>query len=345
MSYSILIVDDTPDSLRLLTRILTEHQFRLQASTKGSHALMSARKDPPDLILLDIRMPGMDGYEVCQELKAHPTTSEIPIIFLSSLDEVDDKLRAFEVGGADYIIKPFQEAEVLARIETQLEMRRLRDALNEKNQTLLQLNETLEEKVAQRTAELAKANQALQDEIEQRVQYQEEKDKLFAVVSQQGEQLRNMTSWLIQFQQTERQGMANNIQEEMSAKLRLLKSTAHQVEQLLPTDQMDLISENLKTTFDLIEQLETYMIQFTSYMHQPTSQEQEISESPLLKLTEREREVLKLIADGKRGSQIANILSISSSSVHTYIRRIKDKLAISELSGLVRFALENELAV
>ncbi len=126
---TILIVDDEPNNLRLLAVLLKEHLFEVRTVTSGSMALRSAQLDPPDIILLDINMPDMTGYEVCQELKASGATSDIPVIFISALDATIDKVRAFKVGGGDYISKPFQPEEVLVRIENQLMLRRTREDL------------------------------------------------------------------------------------------------------------------------------------------------------------------------------------------------------------------------
>jgi two-component system, NtrC family, sensor kinase len=111
---NILDVDDTPANLRLLAGMLTEHHYKVRPVPNGSLALGAVKAAPPDLILLDINMPGMNGYEVCQALKADQATRDIHVIFISALDEVMDKVKAFEVGGADYITKPFQFAEVMA---------------------------------------------------------------------------------------------------------------------------------------------------------------------------------------------------------------------------------------
>jgi signal transduction histidine kinase len=120
----ILIVDDTPVNLRLLAQILTKRGYEVRAVLNGARALASVQASPPDLILLDIMMPEMDGYEVCQYLKANEETREIPVIFISALEDTEDKVKAFEVGGVDYVTKPFQLAEVLARVETHLALRR-----------------------------------------------------------------------------------------------------------------------------------------------------------------------------------------------------------------------------
>lgn len=134
----ILVVDDTPDNLRLLSTMLAEQGYNVRKAISGQMALMSAQTVLPDLILLDINMPGMNGYDVCTQLKANAKTCEVPVIFISALDEVLDKVKAFDVGGIDYITKPFQTQEVLARIENQLRLRSLSLQLVEQNARLQQ---------------------------------------------------------------------------------------------------------------------------------------------------------------------------------------------------------------
>jgi len=125
----ILIVDDTPANLRLLSQMLTNQGYSVRAVTSGARALESVHASIPSLILLDIRMPEMDGYEVCNELKDNERTRDIPVIFISALNEIEDKVKAFKLGGVDYITKPFQLEEVLARTETHLALRNLQKQL------------------------------------------------------------------------------------------------------------------------------------------------------------------------------------------------------------------------
>ncbi|NJO80322.1 MAG: response regulator [Cyanobacteria bacterium RM1_2_2] len=141
----ILIVDDTPDNLRVLSAMLTNRGYEVRKALNGQRAIASVHSEPPNLILLDIKMPEMDGYEVCKQLKAAPRTCEVPIIFISALDDALDKVRAFAAGGVDYVTKPFQEAEVLARIEHQLRIQRLQHQLVEQNKELLRSNRELEQ--------------------------------------------------------------------------------------------------------------------------------------------------------------------------------------------------------
>jgi signal transduction histidine kinase len=141
----ILLVDDTPDNLRVLSAMLTNQGYEVRKALNGQRAIASVQSDPPDLILLDIRMPGMDGYAVCQQLKSDSKTCDVPVIFISALDDVLDKVKAFAVGGVDYVTKPFQEMEVLARIEHQLCIQRLKQQLLEHNQELARSNQELEQ--------------------------------------------------------------------------------------------------------------------------------------------------------------------------------------------------------
>ena len=164
----ILIVDDTLPNLRALSKMLTQAGYEVRGAQNGRTALMIIDTKPPDLILLDINMPEMSGYEVCQRLRANEKSKHIPVIFISALDELSNKVKAFEVGGTDYITKPFRVEEVLARVQTHLSLHTLQVQLGIANQHLSDANNELEIKVAQRTAELVKTNQQLQAEIKER---------------------------------------------------------------------------------------------------------------------------------------------------------------------------------
>lgn len=135
----ILIVDDALPNLRLLSRMLTHHGYQVRGVSNSSMVMTVVHAEAPDLILLDINMPGQNGYEVCEALKADSATAEIPVIFMSALDDVLDKVRAFAVGGVDYIPKPFQIEEVLARVETHLTIQTLQKQLRQQVQALQSL--------------------------------------------------------------------------------------------------------------------------------------------------------------------------------------------------------------
>jgi signal transduction histidine kinase len=180
----ILIVDDAPNNLRLLSQMLEEHGYDVYTVTSGARALTSVEMKTPALILLDIAMPNMNGYAVCEALRANPTTRDIPVIFISALDDALDKVRAFEVGGVDYINKPFHVQEVLARVRTHLELRRAQQ-------------------------QLARQNQQLQEEIGERARMEE--------------QLRLLSRRLVEVQEQERQALAHELHEEVGQVLTGLK--------------------------------------------------------------------------------------------------------------------------
>lgn len=133
---NILIVDDTPQNLHLLVDILTKYDYKARPVPNGKLALSAAEISPPDLILLDITMPDLNGYEVCKKLKENPKTKDIPVIFISAGNEAVDKIKAFAIGGADYITKPFQIHEVLMRVKNQLAISSLQRQLKAKNEQL-----------------------------------------------------------------------------------------------------------------------------------------------------------------------------------------------------------------
>ena len=126
---SVLVVDDTVENLRVLSDLLGEQGYEVRAVTSGRQALQAVEHDPPDLILLDITMPDMDGFEVCRRLRATEWSKDVPVIFLTALTATADKLRAFDAGGVDYVTKPFQFEEVLARVRTHVALRRAQTAL------------------------------------------------------------------------------------------------------------------------------------------------------------------------------------------------------------------------
>ncbi|MBL0211168.1 MAG: hybrid sensor histidine kinase/response regulator [Holophagaceae bacterium] len=141
----ILIVDDSPANLDLLAGLLREHKFRVRAVPSGRMALDAARRSPPELVMMDITMPGMSGYEACAAMQQDPALADIPVIFISALDDPLDKVKAFQVGGRDYVSKPFHAEEVIARVNHQVRMVRLEKALKVQNENLQDANLKLRE--------------------------------------------------------------------------------------------------------------------------------------------------------------------------------------------------------
>jgi DNA-binding NtrC family response regulator len=225
MKASILVVDDTPENLQLLMEILSEQKYDVRLAPDGELALMFARSNHPNLILLDIKMPGLDGYAVCEQLRADEYTRDIPVIFLSALDEVVDKVKGFEMGGVDYITKPFQPEEVVARVKTHLILQRLRSHF--------------EELVEERTAEL-------RQEICERKRAEQELQQALLEIQGLKEQLQAENIYL-----REEIRLEHNFTE-IIGQSRELKYLLFKVEQVAPTDAAVLIAGETGTGKELI---------------------------------------------------------------------------------------------
>jgi diguanylate cyclase (GGDEF)-like protein len=158
---NIMVVDDNPNNLELLSGILSAQNYKIRRAINATLALRAIQASPPDLILLDINLPDMMGYDLCAILKQDPTTRDVPVIFVSALQDAADKVKGFTVGGVDYISKPFEMSEVLARVSTQL-------ATQAAKSQIQHLNIELEQRVQERTAQLEQANQSLEQEIAER---------------------------------------------------------------------------------------------------------------------------------------------------------------------------------
>lgn len=183
---NILIVDDTPDNLVVLEGILTDCGYRVRLAPTGELALRSIAANLPDMILLDIRMPAMDGYAVCERLKQQEPTREIPIIFLSALGDVQDKVKGFEAGGVDYITKPFQVNEVLARVKTHLTLHRLQQSLREEILRRTRAEEDLRianQHLAATNTQLTELNQQLQQANQALHKANASKDAFFSIIA------------------------------------------------------------------------------------------------------------------------------------------------------------------
>lgn len=328
----ILLVDDTPANLHLLIGELGQAHYRVLVAESGESALERVRYVQPDIILLDVLMPGLDGFETCRLLKANPATSQIPVLFLSALDETVDKVRGFAVGGVDYITKPLQVIEVLARLRTHVTLRNLQQALQRQN-------ESLEERVAERTAQL-------RAEIELRIQREKQKHQLLDLLEQQSDQLRELTGWLLKENQAHQQ---NRQQRNTSYLLELLQQSHHQlgiIEMLAiahpnSTERYQLLTqvEHLRT---IVQQVESEL-RPTPVEIQPPPTIRKTLEDPLLALSAREREVFQLMIDGRSVSQIAALLYLSEITVRSHRSSLLQKLQLEDITALIKFAVKHNL--
>ncbi len=221
--YYILIVDDTPANLGVIVDYLEHFGFGIMIARSGESALQKARYAPPDLILLDVLMPDMDGFEVCQRLKADEVTKDIPVIFMTSLTSVEDKVKGFEAGAVDYVTKPLYQEEVLARITTHLRLRDLTLSLQEKNRQL---------ELSSRT----------------------ERERLFEAVNHQREQLRALANRLTEVQEAERKQLARDLHDHLGQALTAISINLTALKEELLLNASPRTSERLAEASALTEQ-------------------------------------------------------------------------------------------
>ena len=226
--YSILLVDDTPNNLDVLVDFLQAYGFNLRIARSGESALRRVGYDAPSLILLDVLLPGIDGFETCRQLQAEPATRDIPIIFMTSLANAEDKVRGFEAGAVDYVTKPLQQAEVLARITTHLRQRAQTQTLQAQNRQLVD-------------------------------SHQVEKERLLQAVAQQRSQLRTLAAKLTDVQEDERQRLARELHDEMGQALTAIRMNLAAVDKALAATASartrERLAEAAQLTDETLEQI------------------------------------------------------------------------------------------
>ncbi|MEM9776434.1 MAG: response regulator transcription factor [Chloroflexota bacterium] len=316
-SATILVVDDVPANIGVLLETLPSAGFEVRVAGNGLAALEQVAYELPDLILLDIHMPGIDGFETCRRLKADPTTQDIPIIFLSAMSETVDKVRGLQLGGADYVTKPIQVEEVLARVNTHLMLKQVKEQLHEKNIEL-------EDLVRERTVELAEANASLKAETERREGDGAVRDSAVMLA-------RLLSTQLL-------------AQPDQSASLHHIFTGM--------TDELDHIYQILTTarsSHPNVIQAQESITKLTAQLSQLLSGIEQADESKVLEserlaqLSDRERQVLIKVTSGQTNADIAQELTLSEATVRTYRMRIMNKLEVFHLPGLTRFALRHHL--
>ncbi|MDD5370280.1 MAG: response regulator [Anaerolineaceae bacterium] len=221
--YTILVVDDTPVNLGVVVNYLESYGFDIRIARSGKTALKRVKYSQPDIILLDILMPGMDGFETCRQLKSQEATKDIPVIFMTSLTSIEDKVKGFSAGAVDYVTKPLNQEEVLARVKTHLHLQDLTLSLQEKNEQLQLSNQV-------------------------------ERDRLFEAINQQREQLSALNQKLTEVQEAERKQLARELHDETGQALTAISINLTAIAQELPSECNPDIHAHLNESMSLVNQ-------------------------------------------------------------------------------------------
>lgn len=298
---TVLIVDDTPGNLALLSDTLSEAEYRVLVATDGQSALEQIQYIKPDIILLDVMMPGINGFETCRRLKANPETADIPVLFMTGLSELDDLLRGFGEGALDYIVKPIRPAEVLARIEVHLSQSR----------------------------NLRRAERLLDE------------GKFAALAVDVGGRINWLTPvaaiWLRDFNAAQGRVTAPQTGECLPEELLTwFQNWRNQTADA--NDQLHELVAGFTVNASTCEQPGEYLLQLQRSESSQTSEPQALREK--LKLTFREAEILMWIARGKTNKEIGIILSSSPRTVNKHLEHIFEKLGVSTRSAAVAMAFK-----
>jgi len=326
----ILIVDDTPIDLQVLAMTLSREDYQIAVAMNGRQALDTVEKIYPDLVLLDIMMPEMDGFEVCNILK-ESSTKDIPVIFLTVKDETEDILKGYEAGAVDYVTKPFNSAELLARVRTHVELKkkidneeelisRLTDTLEERKQAeeaLRQAHDTLERLVEERTAELVQKNRQLTDEIGERRRAEE----TLEIKSQNLEEFNTALKVLLK----QREKDKAELEEWILANVKNL---------VIPhIEKLKKLSLKAKAAAH-VSILESNLRDITSSFSQRLS-------SKYLNLTSKEIQIANLVKEGKTSKDIGELLNVSERTVDFHRKNIRNKLGLQNKRANLRSCLIN----
>jgi DNA-binding response OmpR family regulator/DNA-binding CsgD family transcriptional regulator len=347
----ILIVEDNIATLDLLVKHLSGNGFETVTARSGRMALQRARRVHPDLILLDVMLPDLDGFDVCRQLKSDSCICDIPVVFMTVLSESEAILRGFEVGGADYIAKPFQPPEVIARVSAHVAPYRLQRALEAEIQrreasenelrrlytALQRAKNNLEQKVEELTHALAEANAALNAELAQRQQQRLEKESLFEIIRRQSQQLNALTLSLAQMQQGQNYTLPQAMFQQI---IHTLDDVADSLAMVRGTEGQDFHAvpslRYVEIATEMLSRVKAYLVSVEDDLIQPIPNAEALRQA----LSERERQVLAMIAEGHSAEKIADFLMISPNTVYTYRRRIMEKLEIENTTDLLKLAVQ-----
>jgi DNA-binding response OmpR family regulator len=299
----LLLVDDTPANLSLLVDTLQDAGYEIRVAESGERALKQMPLVEPDLVLLDVMMPGLDGYETCRRIKAETRWRDIPILFVTAVSDVMDKLRGFEAGGVDYITKPFHPREVLARVTAHLQLAALRDALARQNAEL-----------AEQVALRVEAEQRLHRSLDRAI-ILANPDGTVVFQSLAAEQILARSFAVVQ---------TGCIPERL---LEWVRRPPPRPDEVVPQLRARVLAES-DSAGGLVLLLEDEALQ------------PKLRRLMELGLTPREAEVLYWLSQGKAAPDIATILEVSHHTIRKHAQTVLDKLRVENRTGAVRLALE-----
>jgi len=288
---TVLIVDDEPANLQILLAFLQSNTLQVRVADNGERALRSLKDEPVDLILLDIMMPGMNGFEVCKRLKQNVDTVNIPVIFITALYGIEDKIAGFEAGAVDFITKPFNKAEVLSRLNTHLNLRKQKQELDRILNELRVQSDTLEQQVQERTMALENNNRQMQL---QKREIQEKNIALKVVLDQQKLYQKNYEDMVV-----------DQLRQLVYPYLELLQQNIQ-------------IPENKEYVSLIVKHLDSIVASFSGS-----------TTSPGWKLTAKESLVADLVKKGKNTKEIGILLKISPRTAETYRNSIRKKIGLT----------------
>ncbi len=257
--HTILIVDDSPANLGVVFDFLDNLGFTIMVAQDGESSLEKVRFALPDIILLDALMPGLDGFQVCRRLKANPDTQDIPVIFMTGLSSIEDKIRGFQAGAVDYVTKPVQEEELLARVVTHLRLRKL-------TQNLQQTNERLQQEITARIrseAALARYRDQLEAQVQRRTQ------ELF----QANQRLQELTTRVTEIEENERRRLGRELHDRVGQDLGLLNINLNIVQNSLPPGVDPTLHTRLEDSLALIEQVAKQVYDVMAELRSPVLDE------------------------------------------------------------------------
>ncbi|MCO4773434.1 MAG: response regulator [Deltaproteobacteria bacterium] len=327
----LLVIDDNPTNLKVAVSHLEAYSLEVLTARDGESGVKRAQLAKPDLILLDVQMPGIDGYETCRRLKAGPETADCPVIFMTAMTATQDKLRGFEVGAVDYVTKPFEASELLARVRAHLQIRALQDRLEDRALDL-------EVRVAERTNEL-------QRELDAKERHEREREQLLEMGRLQSEQLRALTRSLLEEKGSKDSHLAHTLNARVTERLELVRGQIEQAQaasEAMSGATAQALESALAQAVELLEPVTRLVGELGDGLRAPGAPK--VDPEPLLVLSSRETEVLQLLVAGRSNKEIAYTLDVARTTVSTYRMRIMEKLDVQDMASLIRIAMQAGLA-